>query len=173
MASAAANTPMTGAITADAYLAVVGAKQGAIKGESDTPGRVNDIAVLAWRWGVKSAHSTGSTAATGRRVYDVLQIDKQIDSSTTALLSALVSNEAIKSATLSLSKAGTDGGTFFRIKVELARIASSQIHSTPTGGVYETIEIAYAKIEVEYNKQGASGRLGGGMVFNDEIVPSS
>ena len=170
--SAPSNTPHAGAVSADAYLTVVGAKQGQIKGESDTPDHVNDIAVLAWRWGVKSANSLGSSMATGRRIYQVLQVDKQVDSSSTALISALACNEVIKSATLSLRKAGTDGGTFLRIKLEMARVTSAEIQSSPSGGVHETIEFTYTKIEIEYHKQDKSGKLGGGMVFNDEILAS-
>ena len=170
--SGPSKAPHVDAVSADAYLTVVGSKQGPIKGESETPGHVNDIAVLAWRWGVKSPYSTGSTASTGRRVYEVLQVDKQIDSSSTPLLSALAFNEALKSVTLSLRKAGTEGGTFLRMKLEAARVISSEMQSAPSGAVHETIQIAYTKIEIEYNKQDKSGKLGGGMIFNDEILPT-
>lgn len=153
---------------ADAYLAVVGRKQGPLKGESETPGHVDEIAVIAWRWGVSSPTATGSSQATGRRMYDVLEIDKLVDGSSTRLLNSLGNNEDLKSATLALRKAGTGEDDYFKITLELARIVACRMQSSPSGGLYETVSIAYQKITMEYSPQQAGGAKGAGSSFTDE-----
>ena len=158
---------------ADAYLSVVGKKQGAIKGEVETPGHADEIAVLAWRWGVKSPTAHGTSQATGRRVYDWLEIDKHIDGGTTRLLSALASNEELKSVKLSLRKAGTDQEDFLNITLEVARIVSCAMRSNPDGGLYETVAFSYQKIQMDYNPQKSTGLRGGSSTFADQLLTST
>ena len=95
-----------GGVNADAYLAVVGRKQGTIKGESQTPGHIDEIGVVAWRWGLSSPTDQATGLARGRRVYDPLEVDKLVDGSSTRLLNALANNEGLRSVTLGLRKAG-------------------------------------------------------------------
>src|SRR5450432_4499407 len=118
--------PGGGGANADAYLAVVGKKQGTIKGESQTPGHTDEIGVVAWRWGLSSPTDQATGLARGRRVYDPLEVDKLVDGSSTRLLNALANNEGLRSVTLSLRKAGAGTEDFFIFKLENARVISSQ-----------------------------------------------
>ena len=154
---------------ADAYLAVVGKKQGPLKGECETPGHEDEIGVIAWRWGVTSPTAPGSTAATGRKVYDVLQVDKLVDASSTRLVNALAFNEELRSVTLALRKAGTDEEDFFTVALERARVVSSQMRSSPSGGLYESVAFAYQKISIDYHPQQRSGQRGAANSFSDEL----
>ncbi len=155
--------------TADAFLAVVGKKQGPLRGECETPGHEDEIGVISWQWGVTAPTAPGSARATGRRVYDVLRIDKYVDASSTKLVNALASNEELRSVTLNLRKAGTDEEDFFTIKLERARVVGSEIRSSPSGGLYETVAFAYQKIEINYHPQQRTGQRGAATSFSDEL----
>lgn len=157
-----------GQFSADAYLAVVGKRQGAVKGESQTPGHVDEITVLTWHWGVTSPTATGTNQATGRRVYEVLKIDKHIDASSTKLMNALSHNEEIKSATLSLRKAGTDED-FFIVVLKDARVVGCQIQYQAGGALHETVSIAYQSIDITYHPQQSSGLRGASSSFSDSF----
>jgi type VI secretion system secreted protein Hcp len=158
-----------GGSDAAAYLTVVGKRQGPIKGESQAPGHKDDIGVIAWAWGVAAPTMHGSTAATGRRVYDVLSVDKHVDASSTKLVNALATNEEIKSVKLNLRKAGVEEEDFFTITLEKARIVSSRLQSSASGGLYETVAFAYAKIQIDYHPQQGTGQRGAATSFSDEL----
>lgn len=161
--------PLHGNVTsADAYLSVVGKKQGPVKGESVSPDHTDEINVRTWQWGVKATTSAGTHQATGRRTYDTLRIVKDIDASSTKLMSALAQNEEIKSATLSLRKAGSDED-FFIVALSQARIVGCQIESEPDGTLTETVSIAYQEIEITYHPQQQSGQRGGSSTFSDSF----
>ncbi len=169
MASPSRSTNAAALPSADACLAVVGKKQGPLKGECELPGHENEIDVIAWHWGVTAPTAPGSTQATGRRVYDVLEIDKHVDTSSTKLINALATNEELRSVTLTLRKAGTDDEDFFTITLEKARIVSSNLQSSPSGGLYETVAFAYLKIQIDYHPQQRTGQRGAATSFSDEL----
>lgn len=154
---------------ADAYLAVVGKKQGPLKGEAETPGHEDEIGVIAWRWGVASPTAHGTSQVTGRRVYATLQVDKHVDSSSTKLLNALAMNEELRSVTLSLRKAGAEEDDFFTIKLESARAVASDFRSSPSGGLYETVAFAYQNIKIDYHPQKRTGQRGAASSFSDSL----
>lgn len=160
-----------GASSAAAFLAVVGKKQGPLKGECETAGHADEINLIAWRWGVTAPTAPGSARATGRRVYETLQVDKYVDASSTRLINALACNEDLRSVTLSLRKAGSDED-FFTIKLERARVASSHLQSNPSGGLYETVTFAYQKIQIDYHPQQRTGQRGAASSFSDELQES-
>lgn len=155
--------------SADAYLSVVGKKQGPLKGEAVAPGHEDEIGVIAWRWAVSAPTAAGSARATGRRVYDLLRVDKYVDASSTKLINALAGNEELRSVTLSLRKAGTDDEDFFSIKLERARVVGSELQSSPSGGLYETVAFAYQKIQIDYHPQQRTGQRGAATSFSDEL----
>src|SRR5690349_2681654 len=88
--------------SADAFLAMSGKRQGAIKGECKSTGHVDEITVVGWQWGLSAPTAVGTSQTTGRRVYEALVITKHIDAASTKLMAALATNEEIKSAKLSL-----------------------------------------------------------------------
>ena len=154
---------------ADACLAVVGKKQGPLKGECRVPGHEDEIIAIAWRWGVVAPTAPGSTQATGRRVYDHLEVDKHVDSSSTRLLNALATNEELRSVVLTLRKAGTEEEDFFKLTLEGARVTTSHLVSSPTGGLYETVSFAFLKVEIEYHPQQRTGQRGASSTFSDQL----
>lgn len=159
-------------VSADAYLALDGKRQGAIKGESKTPGHVDEIAVSTWSWGLSTPTAVGGTAPTSRRQYQALAVVKQIDGASTRLMNALAQNEEIKQATLALRKAGAKDD-YFTITLKQARVTSLVLEADGHGGVQEVVKLAFLKVNVEYTPQQAGGGLGGATSFDDELVSAS
>jgi type VI secretion system secreted protein Hcp len=155
--------------SADACLAVVGKKQGPLKGECRLPGHEDEITAIGWRWGVAAPTAPGSAQATGRRVYDQLEVHKHVDTASTRLLNALATNEELRSVVLSLRKAGTEEEDFFTITLERARVNASHLVCSPTGGLYETVSFAFSKVQVDYHPQQHTGQRGAASSFSDEL----
>ncbi len=88
------------------FLMVKGAKYGLIKGEAQDDVHKGEIEVLSWSWGMQAKSSLGGGAASGKASVRDLKIVKKIDSASTALMSALRTNEPIQKAVLTLRKAG-------------------------------------------------------------------
>ena len=170
MASPLPSSPADTGSAADVFLAVVGKKQGPIKGECRSVGHVDDITVLTWQWGISAPTAVGTTQATRRRVHEALVVTKSLDSASTRLMSALAVNEELKSVKLSLRKAGMDKDDFFTIELEAGRVASLHVESDGSGGVHEVVKFVFQKIEVTYQAQLAGGGVGGAQVFQDELV---
>lgn len=172
MPSLALSAQAAGGTAADVYLHVQTARAGKVKGEATGPGHADDIDVLSWQWGLSASSALGSTHATSRRSYSALTVIKRIDQATTALMSALATNDAVKEAKLTLRRAGGDQEDFFIITLKDARITSLQHHGDGDGETRETLTIAFNKIEVEYRPQKATGLRGGSTTFTDEILPA-
>ncbi len=157
----------------DSFLHVQTRRAGKIKGESLTTGHVDDIEVRSWSWGVASASAIGSTAATARRQYKHLVIVKGIDSASTALCAALVTNDEVKEAKLTLRKAGGDALDYYTMTLSQARIVKIDLDVDEHGSPLETVGIAFAKIDVEYKRQQGTGISGAATSFSDEVVSTS
>lgn len=155
---------------ADAFLHVQTKRAGKVKGEATEPGHADDIRLVGWQWGLTAGSALGSTQATSRRSYSALTVHKQIDSATTALMSALATNDEVKEAKLTIRRAGGEQEDFFIVKLEKARITSVQHTGEADGSTHETVTIAFTKVEVEYRPQKMTGGRGGSHVFNDELA---
>ncbi len=110
-------TPSIGG-AGDMFLLVKGAKHGQIKGEAEDQRHKGEIEVLSWSWGMQGKPSLGGGVATGKAAINDLKIVKKIDSASTALMSALRTNEEIKEAVLTMRKAGKDPLEYLTIKIE-------------------------------------------------------
>ena len=169
MPSPRPTTASAGDGSADVFLAVVGKRQGQIKGECRAVGHVDEIAALTWQWGMSSPSAIGSTQATRRRVHEELVVTKHLDAASTRLMNALATNEELKSVKLSLRKVGASKDDFFTIELEAGRVSDLHVESDDSGGVLEIVKFAFQKIEVTYQPQLAAGGLGGSQVFQDEL----
>ena len=154
----------------DIFLAVQAKRAGKIKGEVSVDGHIDDIDVRSVDWGVTSPTAVGSTQATGRRQYKHLVIVKGIDSASTGLLSALVSNDEIKEAKLTLRKAGGEALEYWLMTISQARIIGVDLHVDEQAQAMETVTFAYAKIEIEYKRQQGAGGGGASSSFSDEVL---
>jgi type VI secretion system secreted protein Hcp len=155
----------------DMFLMVKGAKHGVIKGESQDDQHKGEIDVVSWSWGMQAKPSIGGGTASGKATINDLRIVKRVDSASTALMSALRTNEPIQKAVLTLRKAGKGQLEYLKITIEQGRVTALVIDTLETAGtaeIFERVSFSFNKIEVEYVPQGKDGLPQGGMTFADQ-----
>jgi type VI secretion system secreted protein Hcp len=155
----------------DMFLSVKGAKSGLIKGESHDTAHADEIDVLSWSWGMQAQATLGGGSAAGRAIVRELKIGKRVDSASTALMSAMRSNELITKAILTLRKAGKSPLEFLKITIEQGRITALTIEAGDEDGspdILENVVFSFNKITVEYVPQGKDGQARGSTMFTDQ-----
>jgi type VI secretion system secreted protein Hcp len=155
----------------DMFLSVKGAKSGLIKGEAQDDVHKGEIEVLRWSWGMQAKPSLGGGVATQKASVRELRVVKRIDSASTALMSALRSNEPIQKAVLTLRKAGKSQLEYLKVTIEQGRVTSLDIEGGDANGgadVVENVSFSFNKINVEYVPQGKDGQALGGTVYSDQ-----
>jgi type VI secretion system secreted protein Hcp len=155
------------------YLTVRTKRAGEIKGEVVSPGHENAVEVHGFEFGVAASSGIGSGQATARRQYKNLVVLKRLDSSSTALLSALATNDEVKELKLSMRKPGGGQEYFFMITLAGARVVGVDLDVDEKGQTFERASFAFTQIDVEYRVQGKSGVMGGSSTFTDEILAAS
>jgi type VI secretion system secreted protein Hcp len=153
------------------FLSVNGAKHGQISGESQDDGHKNEIEVLSWSWGMQGKASLATGLATGKATMRELRVTKRVDKSSTALMSALRSNEVIKKAVLTLRKVGKKPLEYLKITIEDGRLMSLEIEAgdtTNSPALFERLSFSFNKISVEYTPQGPDGNPLGSTSFEDQ-----
>jgi type VI secretion system secreted protein Hcp len=154
----------------DMFFKVKGAKHGDINGEAQDQKHKNEIEVLSWSWGMQGKPSLGGGSASGKATMRELRIVKKVDKASTALMSALRTNELIKEATLTLRKIGTSKLEYFKIKIEDGRVMSLDVEAGDKDGkpaLYERVSFSFNKISVEYTPQGGDGMPQGSTTLED------
>jgi type VI secretion system secreted protein Hcp len=161
----------------DMFLKVKGAKSGLINGESqDQDKHKNEIEVLAWSWGMQGKPSLGGGAASGKATMRELRITKKVDKASTALMSALRTNELINEATLTLRKVGKTPLEYLVIKIENGRVMTIDIEAGDAANspaLFERVSFSFNKISVQYTPQAQDGSAQGVTSFEDQWTPAS
>jgi type VI secretion system secreted protein Hcp len=155
----------------DMFLSVKGAKSGVIKGESQDTVHSEEIDVLSWSWGMQGKATLGGGTASAKAIVRELRIVKRVDSASTALMSALRSNEVITKAVLTLRKAGKAPLEFLKITIEQGRLTGLEIEAGDKSGspeLFENLTFTFNQITVEYTPQGKDGQGKGSMMFTDQ-----
>src|SRR5262249_44072100 len=130
-----------------------------------------EIEELSWSWGMHARPSLGGGGASGKAAVHELKIVKKIDSASTALMSALRSNELIVKGLLTVRKAGSKPLEFLKITIEQGRVTSISLEAGDPGGgsgLVEQVSFSFNKISVEYVPQGKDGQGLGSMTYNDQ-----
>jgi type VI protein secretion system component Hcp len=150
----------------DCFLKLVASRAGAIKGESTDPEYPSYIALASWSWGLQAPND--GVARTGKTQARSIDFSCLIDSSYPAMLSILVTNDVIKTATLEMRRAGGAGPTakahnYLSINLKKARLVSLAISHSPS----EIIPVVrgslvFEEVTVDYRAQGSHGGAGGG-----------
>ncbi|BDI04864.1 Hcp family type VI secretion system effector [Sphaerotilus microaerophilus] len=159
-------------MSADTYLKIQTRRAGAVKGESTAPGHADEIQLIGWSWGASASSAIGAGVSTARRSYRNLCVTKAIDSASTALLSALATNDEVKEARLMMRKAGEGQQDFYSITLKGARVAGIELESDAEGRTQERVTFTFTKVEVEYRTQQVSGSRGAAFTFTDELIPT-
>jgi len=155
---------------ADMYLDLTLKRAGKAKGESVAAGHQDDIVVIGFSWGVGAAGDAVAALSKGRRSYRNLVLRKRLDTASTALMSAVATNDEVRSAKLALRKAGGEQEDFFSITLEKARVVSCDIDTDASGSPFETVTLSFQKIAVEYRVQSTAGQMGAAHSFTDDLT---
>jgi type VI secretion system secreted protein Hcp len=158
----------------DIFLKVETTRAGALRGESTDPNHVGEIALVDWSWGMVSRTEAGSFQATGRAQVQPLRFVKRADAASTALMSALRSNDPVKKAVLTMQKSGgTSSVVYFVMTLERGRILSYDVRSERDEKglpcVLEVFTMGFNRITVEYRGQDARGGGTAVSTYTDEI----
>lgn len=159
-----------GPASADLYLDLTLKRAGKVKGEAVAKGHEDDIGVLGFGWGLGAGGDAVAAQSTGRRSYRQLTLVKRLDRASTALMSAVASNDEVRQARLCLRKAGGTQEDFFILTLEKARVAGYDLDTDAAGEPLEKIAIAFQKVGVEYRLQQAAGGLGAAHSFDDDLT---
>jgi type VI secretion system secreted protein Hcp len=135
-----------------------------VEGESTAKGFENKIEIYSFSWGASNPTTVGS-GATGLSASKVsissFNIMKKTEKSSPTLLAACCNGKHFDTATVTMRKAAGDGGQkpfliykFTDVMVESVQWSgSSGGDDTPT----ESVSLAFAKVEVEYQQQDSKG----------------
>jgi type VI secretion system secreted protein Hcp len=141
----------------NAFLTLVGKKQGAIKGSVTQKGREGAIMVIAANHEIMSTvGNTGSGAATGKRVHKPFVITKELDKSSPLLYQAMINTEDLTVWELKFYSAAVTGveKQTYTVKLTDALITdirfflpNTKIPESVKLNPYEEIEFTYQTIQ--------------------------
>src|SRR5262245_10403144 len=132
------------------FFKVKGAKHGQIAGEAQDDKHKGEIEVLSWSWGMQGKSALGGGTATGKATMRELRIVKKVDKASTALMSALRTNEVIKEGILTLRKTGTSKIEYFKITIQDGRVMSLDVEAGDDSGSATLLE----RVSFSFNKIG-------------------
>ncbi len=144
-----------------------------ITGEARDSVHKGEVDILAWSWGMSnsgSAHVGGGAGAGKVNVQD-LSFTKYVDLASTPLMLAVANGKHIKSATLVVRKAGENPLEYITIVMTECLVTS--ISTGGSGGedrLTENVSLNFAKVEVTYKEQAATGKAGGKGEFKWNVV---
>ena len=148
------------------------AKLGDIKGESFDDKHKDEIEVLSFSWGVASLNSPGAPgAAAGKPTFHDLSITHTIDKASPLLLQACATGMHLKEATITHRKSGKGQQEFLIIKMNDVIITGVTHGGGGEGGQTsaETVNLTFAKVDLEYRPQKADGSLDAGVRFKYDL----
>jgi type VI secretion system secreted protein Hcp len=144
------------------------AKLGDIKGESLDEKHKGEIEVLSFSWGVATVNApAGPGAARGKPAFNDLVITRNIDKASPLLLNACATGQHLKEATITHRKAGKGQQEFLIIKMNDVIITGVQHSDGNTSS--ETVNLTFAKVDLEYRPQKADGSMDAGLHFKYDL----
>lgn len=144
----------------DAFLKIEG-----IDGESADSKHKGEIELLSFSWGETQggtfAHGGGGGA--GKVSMQDIHFVSRVNKASPKLFLSCASGEHIKKATLTCRKAGKDQQEFLKYTLSDILVSSYQIGGSSSGDSIplDQVSLNFAKIEIEYKEQLATGALGG------------
>jgi type VI secretion system secreted protein Hcp len=139
-----------------------------IDGESNDSKHKGEIEILSYSWGVSQA-ITGTASSTGtftgqRADFSALSFHHQLDKASPKLAAACAGGDHLKSAVLTLSRAGGDKQGYMEYKLSDVLVSSVRVGgaSAGEGGVpIEEVSLNFGKIEWKYTVIGIDGKAAG------------
>lgn len=144
-----------------------------IQGESTDKKHKDEIDVRSWTWGMVQQlfhDGGGGGTSAGKAKFEDLQFSHRIDKASPAIMLACASGKHLKDATLTMRKAGKTPLEFLVIKL-MGVLVTSVRDAGDEGmpGTHETVTLNFAKVDLEYVPQKASGAPGAGVHFKWDV----
>ena len=134
-----------------------------IQGESRDDRHKDEIDIESFSWGETQSgtFAVGGGGGSGKVSMQDFHFTMLVNKASPALFLACAQGDHIKNAILTCRKAGKDQQEFMKVTMNDVLVSSFQIGGA--GGVVPTDQISlnFAKIEVEYKEQDATGKLVG------------
>lgn len=164
----------------DAFLKIDG-----IKGESADHKHKGEIDILSFSWGMSQtgASATGGGGGAGKVHVHDFQITKRTDASSPLLFLNCASGAHIKEANFVVRKAGGEQLEYLKIKLTDVLVSSykpailiglllpavnrlaTTTDKSSSEGPEEHVTLNFAKVEFQYQPQGADGKAQGGPIM--------
>jgi type VI secretion system secreted protein Hcp len=134
-----------------------------IEGQSTDDRHKNEIDIESFSWGETQSgtFAVGGGGGAGKVSMQDFHFTMLVNKASPTLFLACAQGDHIKNVVLTCRKAGPDQQEFMKVTMDDVLVSSFQIGGA--GGVIPTDQISlnFAKIEVEYEEQDASGKLMG------------
>ena len=149
-------------------------------GESEDHKHKGEIEIQSWAWHVTQTGTsgTGGGSGTGKVEMQDIEIKKKVDRASPVIYKLCAKGAHIKSADLTVRKAGGDALEYMKVRLEELMITSYQVGSvTEDDQIIETIRINFTRSGITYTPQitggGGSGAVSGGWdcAANKEFTP--
>ena len=136
-----------------------------IEGESQDNKHEGEIDIESFSWGATQSGTiaVGGGGGAGKVSMQDFHFAMGVNKATPILFLACAQGDHIKNAILTCRKAGEEQQEFLKITMSDVLVSSFQIGGSGAGDVVPTDQISlnFAKIEVEYKEQDATGKLMG------------
>ncbi len=136
-----------------------------LQGESQDDKHKGEIDVISWSWSVKNTGSFvyGGGSGTGKAEFSDLAVRKFVDKASPNLFLYAATGQHIKSAILTVRKAGIQQQEFYKLylyDILVTSFANDFDHDSAAGGLPELFSLNFSKIEMGYRPQNTDGTLG-------------
>ena len=134
-----------------------------IQGESKADKHKDEIDIESFSWGETQSgtFAVGGGGGSGKVSMQDFHFTMPVNKATPALFLACAQGDHIKNAILTCRKAGKDQQEFMKVTMNDVLVSSFQIGGAEDVVPTDQISLNFAKIEVEYQEQDATGKLVG------------
>jgi type VI secretion system secreted protein Hcp len=145
-----------------------------IDGESTDSKHKGEIQLSSFSMGETNSSTIGSATGgggAGKVSFHDFNFTTKFSKASPKLMLACATGAHIKNAVMTARKAGGRGGGFEFLFVKMTTVLVSSIQTQATDNVPEdAVSLAFAKIEVDYKEQKATGSLGATTTFVWSLV---
>ena len=134
-----------------------------IQGESRDDRHKDEIDIESFSWGETQSgtFAVGGGGGSGKVSMQDFHFTMPVNKASPALFLACAQGDHIKNAILTCRKAGRDQQEFLKVTMNDVLVSSFQIGGAEGVVPTDQISLNFAKIEVEYQEQDATGKLVG------------
>jgi type VI secretion system secreted protein Hcp len=138
-----------------------------IKGESTDAKHKDEIEIESFSWGATQSgtFAAGGGGGAGKVSFQDIHFTTRVNVASPNLMLACATGQHIKSAVLTVRKAGKDQQEYYIVKIGDSLVSSYQSGGSEGSSTLpvDQFSLNYAKIEFEYKMQKADGTLGAGV----------